>query len=196
MWSEQTDVIEKDKIIHYRLFSKDRAISFSKLLQLWQQDESFVDYFNGLLASSPWPAFFWELPSLSCKRLGADAEFVLVNSPELAVASPDPLAFDTYFEKSHGMVTSFDNLGGDAKLLVPLPHSVVHHYTHLATFVREAPQRQRRVFWRELGDLVQAYISEDAFWLSTSGLSVSWLHVRLDSIPKYYQHTPYKSEIW
>jgi hypothetical protein len=30
-------------------------------------------------------------------------------------------------------------------------------------------------------------------WLSTSGLGVAWLHIRLDSTPKYYQHQPYTS---
>ena len=30
-------------------------------------------------------------------------------------------------------------------------------------------------------------------WVSTSGLGVYWLHVRLDSYPKYYQHAPYKN---
>jgi len=30
-------------------------------------------------------------------------------------------------------------------------------------------------------------------WLSTSGLGVGWLHVRLDSRPKYYTYEPYKS---
>lgn len=29
-------------------------------------------------------------------------------------------------------------------------------------------------------------------WVSTSGLGVSWLHVRLDSRPKYYTYAPYK----
>jgi hypothetical protein len=29
------------------------------------------------------------------------------------------------------------------------------------------------------------------FWISTSGLGVPWVHVRLDSYPKYYQYRPY-----
>lgn len=29
-------------------------------------------------------------------------------------------------------------------------------------------------------------------WLSTSGLGVYWLHVRLDTRPKYYNHDEYK----
>jgi hypothetical protein len=29
-------------------------------------------------------------------------------------------------------------------------------------------------------------------WISTIELGVSWLHVRIDSTPKYYHYTPYK----
>ena len=28
-------------------------------------------------------------------------------------------------------------------------------------------------------------------WMSTSGAGVSWLHIRLDSRPKYYQYRPF-----
>ena len=34
---------------------------------------------------------------------------------------------------------------------------------------------------------------EETTWLSTSGLGVYWLHVRLDSYPKYYTYRPYKA---
>jgi len=30
------------------------------------------------------------------------------------------------------------------------------------------------------------------FWVSTSGLGVAWLHVRVDSKPKYYSHEAYR----
>lgn len=31
------------------------------------------------------------------------------------------------------------------------------------------------------------------FWLSTAGMGVSWLHVRLDERPKYYRFQEYRS---
>jgi hypothetical protein len=30
-------------------------------------------------------------------------------------------------------------------------------------------------------------------WVSTSGLGVYWLYIRLDSFPKYYNFQPYKT---
>jgi len=30
-------------------------------------------------------------------------------------------------------------------------------------------------------------------WLSTAGGGVAWLHVRLDTRPKYYRYNPYRA---
>jgi hypothetical protein len=57
--------------------------------------------------------------------------------------------------------------------------------------VRQAAQSQIENLWRETGRAMRENLSERKLWLSTSGLGVSWLHIRLDSYPKYYQHRPY-----
>ncbi len=36
-------------------------------------------------------------------------------------------------------------------------------------------------------------IGHTPLWLSTAGGGVAWLHVRLDSRPKYYGYSPYKT---
>jgi len=36
-------------------------------------------------------------------------------------------------------------------------------------------------------------LADTPLWLSTAGLGVSWLHVRLDTRPKYYRHRVYAS---
>jgi hypothetical protein len=49
--------------------------------------------------------------------------------------------------------------------------------------------------WRKVADTaVNKMKSEpDAdIYISTSGMGVSWLHVRIDSRPKYYNYEPYK----
>ena len=35
--------------------------------------------------------------------------------------------------------------------------------------------------------------SRDRFWISTAGLGVPWVHVRLDRRPKYYQYDRYRA---
>ncbi len=86
---------------------------------------------------------------------------------------------------------AFANLGKDAVLIVPRPLGPASVYGHLAAFVRKARDTQRHELWRVVGAETEARLGDSPVWLSTAGMGVSWLHVRLDSRPKYYGHAPY-----
>jgi protoheme ferro-lyase len=45
--------------------------------------------------------------------------------------------------------------------------------------------------WRLVAEAVEARLGSAPMWLSTAGLGVHWLHVRLDSRPKYDRHRVY-----
>jgi hypothetical protein len=147
------------------------------------------------LRSAPFPAFFWEVAPLSPERAGAPFEYVIVDSPRLGAASADGEPFAKRFSEGAGSVISFPNLAGDARLVVPRPLGSVDAYVHLAAFVREGPSDQVDALWREVGREIERWRATrtDPVWVSTSGLAVHWLHVRLDPAPKYYTHSPYRS---
>ena len=86
---------------------------------------------------------------------------------------------------------NFKNLGGDAHLVVPCPIQG-KAYPHLAAFVRQAPETQIHSFWAMLGKTYSSTLGEEPKWLNTAGLGVYWLHVRIDSHPKYYKTLQYK----
>ena len=53
--------------------------------------------------------------------------------------------------------------------------------------------RDRPVGRRTVAAAVRRRVSDPPVWLSTAGMGVSWLHLRLDSQPKYYRHGPYRA---
>jgi len=77
--------------------------------------------------------------------------------------------------------------------VVPTPLADEGCYTHLARFLRDAPRSQVDAFWRSAGLAMKDRVSSVPTWLSTAGMGVSWLHLRLDSRPKYYRYEPYKT---
>jgi hypothetical protein len=89
-------------------------------------------------------------------------------------------------------VLTFENLTKDATLIVPRPTGPMHVYAHLAAFVRGAAEAQRHALLRTLACALLLKMNDRPTWLSTSGLGVYWLHVRLDARPKYYNFQPYK----
>lgn len=190
VWQAVTESIGKG--CRYRILQGGAPLSFAAYLQLLGQDRGFASWYTGLLAGAHYPAFFWEHPAMRVDNMDAAAEFVLLDSPELARLRPSPGPFQAHFDRVRGRdIVSFPSLGGDAVLVAPLPTGPPDAYAHLATFLREAADSQIANLWRETGRLMRDKLGERNLWLSTSGLGVSWLHIRLDSRPKYYQYRPY-----
>lgn len=168
-------------------------LSYADVFSLLATDESFRSFWSKTLAESPWESFFFEVPSIMSRTLNRSFEFVLVESSALGVITADAQPFASHFAAHPGeFVIAFPNLGGDALLLVPTPQSHPACYAHMARFVRDAPVAQIHAFWQRLGKIMLEQVSNDPLWLSTAGLGVSWLHLRLDSRPKYYRYEPYK----
>ena len=191
----KVEVLRENQVIRYCLTRNSRPLTFGDVLQLWQTDESFQEFFTQLLADSPFPAFRWETPCLTEETKAVPFEFVLLTAPSFATRRTDARTYARYFtenEVDEGVV-SFSNLSGDAALVVPSPRTGEDAYGHLAAFVRKAPPQQSKALWRVVGRTVEERMGKQGLWLSTAGGGVAWLHVRMDSRPKYYGFAPYRS---
>lgn len=164
-------------------------------------DVLFNDYesFNDILASCPFEAFFWECAPTTdgSNRM----EFVLVDSTALAQfarAAPDRMTFRHYFRspslEHEPTVAVFPSLGKDALLLAPTTQSR-EPFTDIAYFARHASATQQKNIYQQLAQLVQEKLqnNEAPFWLSTSGMGIAWMHIRLDDRPKYYTYKPFQT---
>ena len=192
MWEVRTQAIPSGMRIE--IFLQDTQLSFGDLFNLLENSTDFACWFGETLASFDFEAFFWELPSLTTGTLGNDAEFVIIDSAPLSRLRPDPVPFASQFALQQGAdVITFPNLGGDALLIVPIQIGSVDSYPHLATFLRTAPRSQVSSLWQVAARAVRESLSSTPRWLSTAGLGVSWLHLRLDTHPKYYSFSPYKT---
>ena len=192
MWTFQSRSVANGRGIHVTLARDAEPVSYSDVLNLWQQDSTFRTAFIQQLAHSEFAAFRWETPPVTIGTVHRPFEYVLMNSPDLAVA-PDINTFAAHFQATHSSaVVEFPNLGHDAMLIVPCPGEPLSAYSHLGAFVREAPEAQKQSLWQRVGAAMQRRLSTRPVWLSTAGGGVAWLHVRLDDRPKYYGYQPYR----
>lgn len=175
----------------YKIYKNDEQLTYSQVLQLWKTDFDFCLFYNNILTGSDFDAYFWENPPINKSIIHEPYEFVLVNSTTLSRIQPTPKAFSSYFNLNKNGVVHFENLGKDALLVVPSAMAKDTAYPHLAAFVRKAPIKQQQCFWQQVGEQITHRISNHNLWVSTSGLGVYWLHVRLDDRPKYYQYKKY-----
>lgn len=135
-------------------------------------------------------------------------------------ADPQPFA-EYLEKSGEEDVCVFANLGRDATLVVPTCRvekacgdgddeggdsskkeetSVsMNEYAHLLSFLRgtHVPEAQKLRLLQRVAQVTLEKCHENEqqedklVWLSTSGLGVSWLHVRVEDQPKYYQHLNY-----
>ena len=174
--------------------SRGQPLSWRSTLAAWKSPD-FGIYFSKCLAELPWPAFFWETPGLSADGLDLPFECVTVAAPTLATARADITPFATQLAKLEPAreVGAFPNLSGDALLIVPRNINADADYAHLGVFVRTAAPSQVTELWSVVAKTAEANLTAARrLWISTAGQGVSWLHVRIDTRPKYYSYEPYR----
>lgn len=169
------------------------APSQAEVLRLWRADAAFTDAFAAALAAAPFEAFLWETPPFARATPARPFEWVLLPSATLAGFTADDRPFAEHVRGERGIRT-FDNLGGDARLVVPCAEAEPGAYPHLAAFLRRAPRLQVRAFWSAVAEAVEERLARSSrpLWLSTSGLGVAWVHARIDERPKYFAWAPFR----
>lgn len=163
------------------------------VLYLFENEAIFVDTWCEALSASCMAAYCWECPPLHAALLDQSFQCVLVESPLLSRAKPDPAPFAEHFRAGQP-VAVFSSLGKDATLIAPSPRPGAN-CAHLGSFLRTADREQLRAFWQQVGISARNAVGREPVWLSTAGLGVSWLHVRLDSRPKYYRYGAYRAMV-
>jgi hypothetical protein len=171
------------------------GMSWAEVAAAWRNDTGFRDEYVSALAAEHSPAFAWETIPVTAATRNRRYEHVVIDSPALAQVTANPRPFAAELSGAVADICVFSNLGGDATLIVPTAAAATEHYTHLAAFLRGAPRDQIHRLWIAIGEAVEGHWreSERPVWVSTAGLGVHWLHVRLDSRPKYYRHAAYRA---
>lgn len=181
----------------------EKPLTWREVIHLWRASEDFRDVFFESL-NEEWCVgcedYLWECAPVSSKTLDNTYEHVVKDrgyARDFGGARDGPEVFREHFRVARAKgedVAVFPNLGGDAVLVAP-----VHNAGGLETdagacvrdFAKSAPRRLRHDVLRALSDAVREKISDAPLWVSTNGAGVAWLHVRLDSTPKYYSYRPY-----
>jgi hypothetical protein len=193
MWEAKSKVV--DNSIHkISLFKGESQLSYEEVIGYWRENSNFRNFYFSVLCASPFDAFFWENPPVTKSNVGQAYEFVLVDSPQLARVNADPSPFQERFNSNplSQSVLAFENLGRDAELIVPRPVTTQNIYVHFASFARSAPENQKHDLFTTMANSLSNRINSKPTWVSTSGPGVYWLHIRLDTRPKYYSYQPYR----
>jgi len=193
-WFATTGALDGGRVRRLTISVDSKTLSCRDVGDLWRQETGFGAFFSKTLAAVPFDAFFWEVVPITSASIDEPFECVVVDSPELSGVTADSGPFGAQLDasRSNDGIATFENLGGDALLVAPCAGSEALPYAHLAAFVRHAPEQIQCAFWARIGAALASRLGSAPVWLSTSGLGIYWLHVRLDRQPKYYTYAPYR----
>ncbi len=194
-WHLEESALAQPHLRRYRLLHRNAVMTWQTVLAGLCDSREFCEFFCDCVRRIPYEACYWETPPVTSPTRDLAFEYVAVDAPRLARLAPDPLPFQEHFAAAGvgSQVITFDNLGGDAVLVVPVEIGPAKAYPHLSSFMRLAPLDQQHAFWHTAAATLQQRLGQRPVWLSTAGLGVAWLHLRLDSIPKYYSYNPYRA---
>src|SRR5690242_11327628 len=136
MWEAQSTIIDNNNR-KFSLLENGVRLEYAGVIQRWQENREFRDFYFSILREAPFDAFFWEHPPVTHINIKDGYEFVLVNSTTLSSVQADPSPFQEkfYADASGRSVIAFQNLGGDAELIVPCLLAARNVYAHFASFV-------------------------------------------------------------
>ncbi|WP_411846074.1 DUF6940 family protein [Roseibacillus persicicus] len=174
-----------------RLFADGRCLTNEEVHRLWQEDAAFALFYSETILGAGYDGFCWETPPVTNDSLDIEHEFVVVDSVSHQNIRPNSAPFNEHFGCGD-LTVAFPNLGRNGVMIAPAPGDDFDGGT-IATFLRSASEERIADLWSVVGRETNLHLSDTPMWLSTAGLGVSWLHVRLDSRPKYYRYTPYKT---
>jgi len=180
---------------------RNEPVEFAEAMHLLRSgDAELIQLITSALREPDGISYFWEHPPVTSASARRPYEFVVAPAPALQGVQADDGPFQEHLsgcEPASSCV--FYNLGGDSMLIAPSAAAGLTNldaYTHMANFVREAPSAQVGSFLQTVGSSMIERLEQvgdsTPVYLSTSGLGVYWLHVRLDSRPKYYTFRQYK----
>jgi len=201
-------VISQEMAAEGKLFTSERvdannvkyvsSMTYGEFLDSLQKKENVLKEFIDILQESEFKTYFFETPKVTHNTLKKTTfEFVLARAQALESVTAEESTFQEYFGlcDKERKVTNFENLGRDAMMVVPCPDNEDSRiYSSIAPFMRKGPMDQVEEFWKTSARVMKEQVekkNKNPTWMSTSGLGVYWLHLRLDSRPKYYTFNPY-----
>ncbi len=188
MWNFQREELSDGKAV---LFRFEHPIH--QVVEGLRREPKFRELLTDLLGSCPWDAFTWETTPFNGRTLERKFECVAIKSNRLAGRRPSYAPFSEHFNKAEDQsVAVFANKSRDAQFVVPRPVGSKQTYSHLKSFLLNAPKQQRDDFWESLAVTVTGQLSLNQIWISTSKVGVHWLHVRIDSEPKHYRFPQFR----
>lgn len=190
-------VLESTNIIKIIFYKNKKPLKWIEVINLWKSNPAFNNFFTNIINECQFTDYFFECPGINLKKIYKQIfEFRLIKYSRL-FPSTDLKAFEDQRKNKSKSILVFPNLSHTSILIIPNKEqkSNFEIYNSIGSFLRGGTSKQINLFFSQIGITLEKLLQDNQgkkIWLSTHGLGVHWLHIRLDFSPKYYQTECYK----
>lgn len=178
----------------WQILEDGQPLSFAQVIEGWRDNVVFREFYWATLLKHGENGCFWEHPKLNKSTVDQPYECVITQTDAFSKRTANFRPFARAVSPGK-RISIFPNLSGEALLVVPnQSDEISFNGRDLISFHQTAPIDLVHDLWKNIGRETAKAIAADApfQYLSTHGLGVLWLHIRLEQSPKYYHHRPYK----
>ena len=159
--------------------------SIQATLQDWKVGKIDPELIAGLRKK---PCYFEIAPLFKYEITPFEYEII----PTSFTGKADPSTFAEHLTDKSQPVKVFPSLTGN---LLVAPTDTQKDYHHLQKFLNFASSEEIKSFFRSWAEAADALLADnDVVWLSTHGQGISWLHGRVDLLPKYYSTKKFQTD--
>ena len=181
-----------NKFKRINIVYKGKHLTFRKLLKLWITDKDFCVFFTKLLGSKTKSKYRFESPKLTKTNLNKKAFFIVYNEPELSsTANPKgiyPVGFILELKKCETKINALliPGKGGmehPERMIIPC-----RPVAHIGQLNRQ-PKKLIHDMWKLAAiAAIQKFNENKTAFISTHGLGIPWLHIRIEEFPVHYKY--------
>lgn len=192
-------------ITKFYLYNNNRPLTYLQVFQLLSTSVEFCSFFSTVFTKCPLikgPTIYFELRPFAKGHETDPFEMVAISNNRTLNWKGD---FDPFKNKitqhspTQKLAFSFTNTRNDSMLIVPVGtdnNRNQEKYSNLLPFLKKGVDAEIRDFWRECGRVgvyrIKHMRDGKKMFLSSTNLVIDWLHLRFDSIPRFYQYAEYK----
>jgi hypothetical protein len=195
-------ITQCDEYRVYRIVKNDIYLTWKDVLDdMIVQDDNFVTSFIQILEKNPFTEYYIEFVPTSLSNYNNTIfEFVLIKTTGFGKKADIKSFGADRLDTNSNQITIFPNPSNTALLICPCYNHKNNPstYIHIGNFINSSNTNQEQKVllfdktFSAFGEQLKKINSEKSLWLSTHGKGVSWLHIRIDLIPRYISWNKYK----
>jgi len=141
-------------------FSQNGLIlSFKEVFSLWQTSVEATESFVNEMKKLGFDQWYWEHPAVTKDLMELPYECMILKTKHFDRRKVDTEPFSAHIHQEN-FVAVFDNLGHNARLIVPTWKSEKENYKHLGAFINFASTDQVLEIFKTVGNIMEEELSK------------------------------------